>query len=58
MQRTPKPHFSSALRRGVVVGGVWIDSGITTGLVVVDSNRPSVYVGSAFGLLSQSAAAH
>lgn len=58
MQRTPKPHSSSASRGGEFVGGVWIDSGITTGLVVVDSNRPGVNVGFAIGLLSQSAAAH
>jgi hypothetical protein len=53
-----KPHFGSALRSGGVVGGAWIDSGITPGLVVVDSNRPRVHFGSAVGLLSQSAAAH
>jgi len=58
MQRTPNPHHSSAPRSSACAGGAWLDSGITTGLVVVDSNRPGVSAGHVVGLLSQSVAAH
>jgi hypothetical protein len=52
------PHASSAPRGEADVGGAWIDSGITPGLVVVDSNRPSIDDGRANGLLGQALAPH
>jgi hypothetical protein len=40
------------------MGVAWVDSGITPGLVVVDSNRPAAFAGLAGGLRKQSRAAH
>ena len=62
------PHCAIALRDGV--GAAWLDSGLTLGLVVVDSNRPAngraigassrpaIMAGNAGGLLKQFVATH
>ena len=55
----PRHHHAHTAARGEpCVGAVWLDSGITPGLVVVDSNRPASAVGIARGLLKQFGAAH
>jgi len=41
-----KFHDSTATRGVVSVGAAWLDSGITPGLIVVDSNRPATSSGS------------
>ncbi len=56
-------HADTALCGSARAGAAWIDSGITPGLVVVDSNRPSQVAagriaGAARGLLKQFGAAH
>jgi hypothetical protein len=51
-------HDDTAARGEPCVGAVWLDSGITPGLVVVDSNRPAAPAGIARGLLKQFGAAH
>ncbi|HEY9238157.1 MAG TPA: hypothetical protein VIP10_04875 [Burkholderiaceae bacterium] len=54
----PRLHHALAAARGEpCVGAVWLDSGITPGLVVVDSNRPAG-MATARGLLKQFGAAH
>jgi hypothetical protein len=50
-------HAITAARGEPCVGAVWLDSGITPGLVVVDSNRPAA-MAVARGLLKQFGAAH
>ena len=52
------PHAHTAARGEPCVGAVWLDSGITPGLVVVDSNRPASPAVTARGLLKQFGAAH
>ena len=51
-------HAHTAARGEPCAVGVWFDSGIATGLVVVDSNRPAAMAGAARGLLMQFGAAH
>lgn len=51
-------HDHTAARGEPCVGVVWLDSGMTPGLVVVDSNRPAIVAGAARGLLKQFGAAH
>lgn len=58
MNLTLRHHTSTATRGGLCVGAVWLDSGITPGLVVVDSNRPAMNIAAARGLLKQFGAAH
>ena len=51
-------HDSTAARGECCAGMAWLDSGVATGLIVVDSNRPAFVAGLARGLLEQSGAAH
>ena len=51
-------HVNTAARGVASVGAAWLDSGITPGLIVVDSNRPSTSTGSAPDLPQQFVAAH
>jgi hypothetical protein len=51
-------HDHTAARGEPCVGVVWLDSGMTPGLVVVDSNRPAIVAVAARGLLKQFGAAH
>ena len=52
-------HHRLAAKCGVVcAGAAWLDAGVSTGLIVVDSNRPAFGAGSARGLLKQFVAAH
>ncbi len=50
-------HAHTAARGELCVGAVWLDSGITAGLVV-DSNRSAMNLATACGLLKQFGAAH
>jgi hypothetical protein len=55
----PRHHHAHTAACGEpCVGAVWLDSGITPGLVVVDSNRPASRAVAARGLLKQFGAAH
>lgn len=55
----PRQHHAHTAARGEsCVGAVRLGSGITPGLVVVDSNRPAAMAGTARGLLRQFGAAH
>ncbi|MEP7099285.1 MAG: hypothetical protein ABI781_02175 [Burkholderiales bacterium] len=55
----PLRHVQHTASRGAAcVGAAWVDSGITPGLVVVDSNRPAMNLATARGLLKQFGAAH
>jgi hypothetical protein len=62
--KQPIHHHDHAARgRGACTGAGWNDSGITPGLVVVDSNRPSAHTtglvaGAARELRMQLVAAH
>ena len=58
MKPASHPHALAAACGESCVGAVWLDSGITPGLVVVDSNRPASPAGIARGLLKQFGAAH
>lgn len=62
MTRPLHHHDRTASRGAACVAAAWIDSGITPGLVVVDSNRPyrvsGIVAGSAHGLLRQFGAVH
>lgn len=52
-------HLCLAAARGAVgAGAAWLDSGVSSGLIVVDSNRPAFGTGCARGLLKQFVAAH
>ena len=51
-------HCLAAERGAVCAGAAWLDSGVSTGLIVVDSNRPAFGTGCARGLLKQFVAAH
>jgi hypothetical protein len=53
-------HDSTATSGCALGGAQWVDSGVVLGIVVVDSNRPSLQLvsGSARALLKQFVAAH
>ena len=52
-------HLCLAAERGAVcAGAAWFGSGVATGLIAVDSNRPAFGTGCARGLLEQFVAAH
>ena len=52
------PHARTATFGACRMGAAWLDSGVATGLVVIDSNRPAPGAGTARGLLEQFGAAH
>ncbi|MDE2093856.1 MAG: hypothetical protein KGI87_08405 [Burkholderiales bacterium] len=58
MSHLTRHHRRAAECGAVCVGAAWLDSGVPTGLIVVDSNRPAVGSGCARGLLKQFVTAH
>lgn len=58
MSHHPIPHDRTAARGGPCAGKACIDSGLATGLIAGDSNRPAFGAGFARGLLKQFVAAH
>jgi hypothetical protein len=52
MKRHLDRHDSSAPRAGACLAA-WLDSGLSTGLVVVDANRPAIAAGSVHALPPQ-----
>lgn len=58
MSHLTRRHRLAAECGAVCIGAAWLDSGASTGLIVVDSNRPAFGTGCARGLLERFVTAH